>query len=198
MNLKSPILLLAILIIIMILIIDVVYSDVISPYQTEDLLNPHMYVDEICSYNGELNIKGSNQTYVNCTCKEGFTNQYNPQYINNVQVQCGYVKKRRFITGFLSIFVPIGVDYFYLENYYIALLILFLCCTACIGNCLRFAFPSEIAKKDYFSDRINLFFVLLIGCLFLFWIINIALVLSGKIKDGNGIELLDDIPSLFK
>ena len=193
MKVKSPILLSIISLIILILILDIVYSATSNPYQTDNLTSPHMYTDEICSYQGSININASNATWVNCTCKDGFDNEKTPQIINGVPVQCGYIKKRRFMALFLAVFVPVGIEHFYMENYHLALFSLLLCCTSCIGNCFRFAFPSEKAKVSYFSDNINKVFIILIGCFLIWWILNIILISTGIILDGHKFKTYNDI-----
>jgi len=200
MRIKSPLLLSFIFLIIIILIVDIAYSDsnkITTWSQTEDLTSPWMYQEEICSYNGVVNVTLSTATNIICNCKPGFDNEKikaNIQTINGNEVQCSYIRKKRFITLFLAVFVPIGIDHFYLENYHAALIILISCCTACIGNCLRFAFPSNAAKESYFSDKINLVLVILIGVLVIWWILNISLIWSGHILDGYRYTTLNDIP----
>ena len=196
MLIKSPILFCFIFFIIFILIIDIV------SFNPEDLNSPYMFKDEICSYNGLVNKTSSNHSSITCICKDDYytfeklTGNQSYTTINGVRKQCQYEKKRRFIALFLAIFVPFGIDHIYLGNYYLFVPILLLCCTAIIGNFVRFAFPSVDAKKGYLNDKINIFFAALILLSLAVWVLNIALIASGVTQDGNKIDTKDDIPNL--
>ena len=82
----------------------------------------NFYANEICSYNGKPNIIGNT---VNCSCFEGYTNSKGKTYIKGIEIQCSYKKKKRFTCFFFAAFLPIGLDYFYLERYFIFIVILF-------------------------------------------------------------------------
>jgi hypothetical protein len=159
-----------------------------SQFQPADLNKPEMFKDEICSYNGNPEIINGN---VNCTCQpEFFTQKPATRHINGNDVQCNYEKKRRFIALFFSIFLPFGIDYLYLQNYGIFVLILFSCCFTLIGNCVRFAISSHV---DYLKNKMNLTFFILSLLMVIGWAVNIVLVWTGIVKDGNGIDTHDDI-----
>ena len=188
MAIKAPFLFCIISFILLLLTID------IATFDPEDLNSPYMFKDEICSYHGNVNIEKSNKTFITCSCKNDYSTYSVKVFkINGVNKQCQYVKKRRFTTLFLAVFVPFGMDHFYLGNYFYCIPILLLCCTTIIGNCIRFAFPSEESKKGYLYDNINIFFAVLIIICLVTWIINIALIITGVTKDGNNIETFDDL-----
>jgi hypothetical protein len=148
-----------------------------------------MFADEICSYNGQ-NI-GDSDTNVTCSCYSDFTNDMNSnRTINGVKVQCSYEKKRRFIALFLAIFIPFGVDYLYLGRYYISVIIFLTCCFTLFGNCARFAVS---AHNNYFEQKWNLFFVFMFVLLYISTIVNVILIASGIVSDGNDIETVNDL-----
>ena len=85
----------------------------------EELIN--LYANEICSYHGEPKIENLN---VNCICQPFYTQlEKNGKKIINNYVQCYYPKKHRFIVLFLSIFLPFGLDFYYLERYNIFIIV---------------------------------------------------------------------------
>lgn len=171
-------------------LITLFYLPTYINFTLSDLNQPLMFEDEICSYNGMANTY-SNSSYINCTCQDEFHNDPNLQrLINGVPVQCSYERKRRFIALFLSIFLPFGIDYLYLGRYLIFIIILFMCCLTLFGNCVRFAVSPH---KDYFKNKYNLFFIILAIVMLFWWILNIALIWTGVIKDGNGIDTVNDL-----
>ena len=82
------------------------------------------YANEICSYHGIPTIENS---IVNCECQPFYTQLENKNGIikNNVEkpIKCNYLKKHRFIVVFLSIFLPFGLDFYYLERYNIFIIV---------------------------------------------------------------------------
>jgi hypothetical protein len=170
---------------------------IINCFQIEDLFKPDLYIDEICSYNNNspdtVTIKkdssGAIQNVI-CKCTPEYANEPSMRKINKVNVQCGYERKRRFIALFLSFFLPFGLDYLYLGQYWIFIGILLACCFTIIGNCYRFAVSSH---SNYFKNHSNLFFTALAILSLIWWVINIILIASGKITDGNGIETVSDL-----
>jgi hypothetical protein len=161
-------------------------------FSIDDLNNPAMFQDEICSYNGVPDPSKSNNKWIDCICQDEYTTFYlsSKIYINNVPVQCNYQKKRRYIALFLAIFLPFGMDYLYLGYYWLSAIIFFLCWFTLIGNCVRFAVTTHI---DYMKNKRNLFFVIM-GILMIFWwTINIILIWTGIMTDGNGIQTVNDM-----
>lgn len=150
---------------------------------------PIMFADEICSYNG-VNI-GTGNTNVTCACYEDFANDASSnRTINGVKVQCSYEKKRRFIALFLSIFTPLGFDYLYLGRYLIFAIIFLLCCATLFGNCARFAMSTN---TNYFEQKWNLFFIVLAITMVLFTIVNIIIIGTGLVTDGNNVATVSDL-----
>jgi len=164
----------------------------IYTYSIQDLNNPAMFQDEICSYNGDPNPSTSNNTWIDCICQDEYTTFYqSPKiYINNVPVQCNYQKKRRFIALFLSIFLPFGMDYLYLGYYWLSAIIFILCWFTLTGNCVRFAVSTHI---DYMKNKRNLFFLIMGISMLIWWLINVILIWTGIMTDGNGIETVNDL-----
>ena len=164
-------------------------------FDLTDLNKPEMFIDEICSYNGYRNESIKND--VVCICQNEYQNDPNlNRKINNVTVQCSYEKKRRFITLFLSIFIPFGFDYLYLERIFIFLLIFSSCLVMLIGNCVRFAI-SQNTNKYFQESKWNIAFIIFALILIIWWIINIVLIGLGLIKDANGFETVDDLDFLI-
>lgn len=160
----------------------------VNNFELEDLNSPVMFMDEICSYNGKINESSNNWT---CECQEEYSDllPYSRK-INNIPVQCTYEKKRRFIALFLSIFLPLGFDYLYLGRYFIFILILMMCLVTLFGNCYRFAVSPH---HNYLNNKINLIFVILALFMITLWVVNIALIWTGIVYDGNGIGTVNDI-----
>jgi hypothetical protein len=164
-------------------------------FQLSDLNNPELFIDEICSYNGHIEQKNKNN--YTCTCQNEYQNDPNlNRKINNVTVQCSYEKKRRFITLFLSIFIPFGFDYLYLERIFIFLLIFTACLVMLIGNCFRFAI-SQNTNKYFQESKWNIAFIVFALIMIIWWIVNIILIGLGIIKDANGFDTVDDLDFLI-
>jgi hypothetical protein len=179
-----------VLVFLTIIIIEILY-DSIKAIDINYLKKPSLFVDEICSYNGVVNTKLSNETSIVCECNAEYANdERSLSEINGVKVQCSYFRKRKFITVFFSIFLPFGVEYLYLEHYLYFSIIFIMCCTAIIGNCIRFTVSS--GQEKYFKNKLNLCFFILLVIMIIFSIINVILMFIG-VKDGNNIDVLDDL-----
>lgn len=179
------------------LLVITVFSQLKLQSCIQDLNSPLTFSDEICSYNGLYDASTSNSTYLNCICQPEYTNEPNNskiKYINGVNVQCSYEKKRRFIALFLAIFLPLGFEHLYLGNYYLFVLIFSFCGFTFFGNFFRFAIASH---NNYFKNKINLLFISFALFIILWWIINIILVWTGTFKDGNGVETVNDLDFLI-
>ena len=94
--------------------------------ETIDILNPLLYKNEICSYNGVPTV---NNSVITCECYSSFADEPRKQYIkyvNDHKIQCSYQRKRRLLALILALLMPIGLDYLYLERYgYFCLIFLF-------------------------------------------------------------------------
>ena len=100
----------------------------------------------------------------------------NIRKINNYDVDCSYQLKSRLITFVLSLIVPLGIDYFYLEYYSIFFLIFF--------N------VDKNFEKKYTKFKLA---IIIIDLIFLgFYIINSILQGTGVIKDKNGFQTISD------
>ncbi len=167
--------------------------NIANAFKISDLEKASMFKDEICSYNGTPKVSDDGNN-VTCSCKDQYiTDKDMKKEINNNQIQCSYAKKRRFIAIFFSIFLPMGFDHFYLGNYMIFVLIFLSCWISVIGNCIRFAISN---KGGYFENNWNIFFLVLVAIMLIWWILNIILIWTGKFKDGNGFETVDDLAFL--
>ena len=174
---------------IILIFILAIFLDTINCFDISYLKKPSMFMDEICSYNGKG--KAINDNNVVCECNKEYANDPNEKgTINGVPIQCSYFKKRKFITVFFSIFLPLGIEYFYLEHYAYFVIIIICCCTAIIGNCIRFTISTS--QEKYFKNKVNLFFTLLLVAMVIFYIANVILMFIG-VKDGNNVEVLNDL-----
>lgn len=165
--------------------------DSIQSFDINYLKKASLFADEICSFSGDPILKDDGNV-VECKCYQEYAN--NPSedgQINGSKIQCSYTRKRKFITVFFAIFLPFGIEYFYLERYWVFFLILFLCCFSIIGNCVRFTISNT--QENYFKNKVNLIFIILFIMMVLFTITNAVLMLIGLIKDGNGIEVYNDL-----
>jgi len=182
---------------VLLILMSIILIPICLNFSIEDLDKPEMFEDEICSYNGKpevIKLNGTKNT-VNCTCyDEFFTDPNSNRFINGVKVQCSYAKKRRFIALFLSIFFPIGIDHFYLGNFYIFFLIFSGCWVMMIGNCIRFAVSPH---ENYLKNTTNLIFVILAILMIIVWVVNIVLISTGVLKDGNNVETMEDLHFLI-
>ena len=169
-------------------------SNVITGIDFDNML---LYIDEICSYNNDNKdmYKYNSNTNITCTCKREYANETSPRKINGVPVQCGYERKRMFIAFFLAVFLPFGFDYLYLGWFWIFILILMFCCITIFGNCYRFTVFTE---TNYFKNEWNLFFCVLALIALVWWIINIFLIVTGRILDSNRIEIMSDLNLLLQ
>ena len=166
------------------------------------LLDPIFFQNEICSFNGEIDYANADidpvtKYYINlkCICNQEYTNDPKQTLkINGNLIQCSYQKKRLFITLFLSIFIPVGFDHFYLGNNIAFALIFLLFCFTVIGNMYRFAISPE---DDYLKNKVNLVFFVFIFIFIFVWIGNVFFIKFYG-KDINGNELVDDFDLLLK
>ena len=81
-----------------------------------------LYANEICSYHGKPKIE--NNSNISCECQPFYTQlKKNEKKIFSIDVQCYYPRKHRFIVVFFSIFLPFGLDFYYLERYNIFIIV---------------------------------------------------------------------------
>ena len=173
------------------------------------LNNPMLFLNEICSYNGIPKIDNISKE-IKCVCFDGYDTVDESKTINGVPIQCNYQRRRRFIALFLSVFVPLGVDYLYLGNYWAFCIIILTVFFVCIGNCYLLIESQhdmgqnkEEKNRNLFQDQISftktrIIFLILGGLLIIFYIANIILIATGVIKDGNGISTINDLSYLYK
>ena len=173
------------------------------------LNNPMLFLNEICSYNGIPKIDNISKE-IKCVCFDDYDTVDESKTINGVPIQCNYQRRRRFIVLFLSVFVPLGVDYLYLGNYWAFCIIILTVFFVCIGNCYLLIESQhdmgqnkEEKNRNLFQDQISftktrIIFLILGGLLIIFYIANIILIATGVIKDGNGISTINDLSYLYK
>lgn len=189
-----------------VLIFILTYS---NSYSKVDLNDTSLFLNEICSYNG-VPKKDSSSNAVKCTCFDDYDTVDESKTINGIPIQCNYQRRRRFIALFLSVFVPLGVDYLYLCNYWAFCIIFLVVFFVCIGNCYLLiesqhdlSQSKEEKKRNLFQDQISftktrIIFLILGALLIVFYITNIILIATGVIKDGNGISTINDLNYLYK
>ena len=185
-----------------------IYITSFDYYFSLDISSPLLFKNEICSFKGTPIIH--NTTSITCSCFTGYET-FNPSNltIKNIPIQCNYSKKKRFIALFFSIFLPLGIDYLYLEQYFFFIIILLLIIIILGGNCF-IMLDSELQKSqnDNASQkpqlplltkhrRLKIIFPCLCCLLIICYFLNIYLIVSGRIKDGNGIDTMNDVSFLF-
>ena len=177
-------------------------------YFTLNISSPILFKNEICSFKGIPIIQ--NATSIKCECFNEYET-FNPNNltIKNIPIQCNYAKKKRFIALFFSIFLPLGIDYLYLEQYFFFIIILLLIAIIIGGNCF-IMLESELQKSQNDTTaqkphlplvtkykQLKIIFPCLCCLLIICYFLNIYLIISGRIKDGNGIDTMNDISFLF-
>jgi hypothetical protein len=155
--------------------------------------NASFYYNEICSYNQiEFKFIKENNT-IKCNCTEGYLsyNHNNEIKFGDHNIQCNYEQKRGYIVFFFSVFALLGIEHFYLENYYFFILIMVLYLGTIILKC-RFVIAENLKIKQSKREESKLIKILPFICLIV-WIINLIFVLSHQYKDGNDQLIFWDI-----
>ncbi len=174
-----------------------------------DVNIPILFQDEICSFHGKL-VDKQNNSY-ECECYEEYETINSSKMIkmiNGIPIQCSHEKKSRIIALFFSIFTPFGLDYLYLGKYlnclFFLILFLFIYCGV-IYYTIQIEIEKNQDKEDKYylrrdinnNNKYRVIFFILVGIYFLIYLLNILLMASGLIKDGYGIETLNDFNYLF-
>ena len=190
----------------------------------EILENVNFYSKELCSNNGipKYN-KASNE--VTCECGEKYANEprkNKKKYINGHFVQCSYERKSRFYAIFLSLCIPFGFDFLYLERYIIFSIIFILSSSILILNIVAFIINYNInfkTKETKIKNRVikivnkkkiitvnddnenikilNLISKVLLINHLIYMTIDVVFHLIGKITDGNKVETENDLGYIF-
>jgi hypothetical protein len=160
---------------------------------------PKYYTDLLCSFRSvtDLELAPTYDNNYKCTCREEYDSNNFDFKVNGESRQCEYEKKSRFYFLFLSITQPIGMELFYIEYYYYAIICLIYGIITIIGNFYCY-FDSD--EKEYFKLKRNLSFFILLVVLGLVWVFKIVYFYTSVKKDANGIELFNDVDfsDLFK
>ena len=129
----------------------------------EDLENPFLYKNEICSYNGNPNMISdeNGKISIECSCYSSYVNEPREnykKYIGDQIVQCSYQRKKRFTTFFLAGLIPMGFDYFYLELYLYFVIVFFGFISIIINNIVCFLLSYKLKEmyeesKYQYNDR---------------------------------------------
>ena len=125
-----------------------------------NILDPALYKNEICSYNGDAEIDNSTVT---CTCYDSYVDEPRKKlikYINGQKVQCSYHKKKRFTAFFWAAILPLGFDYYYLGHYgYFALVficVILICASQLVCFLLSYRLNEWYEESKYkFNSRKN-------------------------------------------
>ena len=114
----------------------------------QQIYEPSLYKNEICSYNGYPEIEGFDD--IKCHCYSSFVdepNKKNYKYIRGQKVHCSYQKKKRFKTLFLAGILPMGLDYYYLGHIFYFVIILLLFVGVIVSNCVEFYMSYQLDEK---------------------------------------------------
>ncbi len=181
-------------------------------YFTEDELSFQEKINftkKICSYQGEPVINYKNRT-ITCKCKEGYKSANTDKKIFGFPLQCSYHLKKRSIAIFLSLLIPLGLDFFYLERYIIGSIILVFTVLSTIFilitslNATQFKTnddkTSDIIKQDKeYQKKVSLvnkmktsswvlFFAIII-----YWVFDVIAQGFGFIRDSNNFLTNNDL-----
>ena len=116
--------------------------NLIKSFTDEDLSGVALFQNEVCSFNGiPTLIQATNS--IQCECKQQYATDYKARPINNHTVYCSYHKKRRLIALFFAVFLPFGVNYFYLEYVWLPFIIMIIFITIVVLNCVFFCKKEE-------------------------------------------------------
>lgn len=159
----------------------------------------HLYGNEICSYRGKPSYE--NEKFY-CDCIVGYKTLSNDKKFLGESIQCSYKQKRRSITLFFALFIPLGIDYLYIERYIVFVIVLILEIAIFVFFLVSFYHISrndeekkgnepgkvenEMEKLSLLSWMLNIFF-------FLYWFVDIILMGFGIVTDGEGIEIYNDL-----
>ena len=89
--------------------------------------DPKLYLNEICSNNGEP-IYDEATKNITCIFEDKYVTEPREKYrtyINGYLVQCSYERKSRSKALFFASVFPLGLDYLYLEHYFYFFLYLY-------------------------------------------------------------------------
>ncbi len=148
--------------------------------------------DEICSYQGTIELDNDNGKYT-CKCEDNYytINSIHDEY----SFQCTKSRKRQIVALILHLFIPFGLHFFYLERYFLFVIYLLLSCTCCCGNCFRYATYNQ---ENYIKNRVNFLFIIMFFAMALLYVINLILIATGKVlTDTNNQTLVNDAYLLF-
>ena len=133
----------------------------ILSFSTKDLMkNPMLYINELCSFHG-IPYYNSTSNIVTCKCRDKYTDEPRKdkiKYINGHIIHCSYERKSRFYTIFLSICIPIGLDFFYLKRYIAFFFSFFISLSVFTSNIIVFYINYKInlrSKETIFQKKIN-------------------------------------------
>lgn len=166
----------------------------------------HLYANEICSYRGSPTPFEAN--VFKCDCIAGYTTVKSSKTFMGEPVQCSYKQKKRSCALFLALFLPLGFDYLYIEQYLAFSFIITIETGIFIFFLISFYMVSRndeekkssteqnksetgLEKLALISWMMNIFF-------FLYWFVDILLMAFGIIKDGKGEEVYNDLNLLLR
>lgn len=135
--------------------------NILKGFSIDELLNnTYNYRNELCSYNGEPFYNETTNT-VSCNCGKKFTNEPSKEkrkYINGHLIQCSYERKSRFMVVFFALFIPLGIEYYYLKRYNYFTTIFILSILVLVLNIISFVINYEInmkSKETKIQSKIN-------------------------------------------
>jgi hypothetical protein len=146
------------------------------------MINPCSQNPVIWCYNGQCLPEGT------CLCNQDFATYECP-----TNIECCYEKKDGLTTLLLHIFLGlVGASYFYLELHIWAVLsLLFFLIIFCFYLCgYTMSRKTTPLAKDC-TKIAFIFAALFSGISFIFWVYFFPLIITRKIKDGNGITISD-------
>ena len=199
----------------------------ISSFSAKEVFDNHLlYLDEICSNNGEPQYDEKTKN-ITCICENKYANEPREKYrtyINGYLVQCSYERKSRSKAFFLATIFPLGLDYLYLEHYFYFFLIFILCIIVICFNIISLVLNYKVIKineeikrkiklkrniikfeisniNEIDEKSVKVFNVInkvLAIILIVYWIYNLFVQGFGFVMDKNYVELENDLGYLFE
>lgn len=169
---------------------------------------------KICSYQGMPIVNYKDQT-IKCICREGYKSLIDSnKKLLGIPIQCSYPLKKRSITFFLALLLPLGLDFFYLGHTITGTCIL-ICGILLIGGIFfiiiytsqfKTSFmernnkndnnmfqDEKLEKKNQLVNKMKSVNWILFTVLIIYWVTDIIGELCGLIKDVNNFNTINDM-----
>lgn len=145
----------------------------------------NQFLNEICSFRGKFKND-------DCVCEKQYLNLKESSSIEGIPIKCSYLQKSKLVTTLLSVCLPFGFEFYYLEYYIWFAVIFVICWVVILLNAYNWVYYSE--TKPYLKIKRNALLLVLLGIVILSRIaVFILLVFFDIIKDYNDYNLYNDL-----